>query len=146
MATMEAQLGRFDRDKELNGLFEDENPKMKAVDRERRRKTKWLAELITFIRMDKDGNIPKGCEWRVVRKRVSKRFVQDLVNRSPLPCPIDYVYDNHGVAHWFDDLLMTAQTAPAFYVIAPQIIRTSEDILQDPTYQGQTSFVMKFVP
>ena len=143
---MEAQLGRFDRDRELNVLFEDENPKMKAVDRERRRKTKWLSELITFIRMDFNGNIPKNCEWRVIRKKVSKRFIQDLVNRCPIPCNIDYVYDNHGVAHWFDDLLMTAQPAPAYYVIAPQIIRGSVDVLKDPTYQGQTSFVMKFVP
>lgn len=143
---MEAQIGKFDRDKELNSLFQDENPKMKAVDRERRRKTKWLAELITFIRMDFDGTIPKGCEWRVVRKKISKRFIQDLVNRCPIPCLIDYVYDNHGVAHWFDDLLMTAQAAPAYYVIAPQIIRSAEDILHDPTYQGQTTFAMKFVP
>eukprot|EP00602_Paraphysomonas_sp_CaronLab_P005489 CAMPEP_0185023260 /NCGR_PEP_ID=MMETSP1103-20130426/5945_1 /TAXON_ID=36769 /ORGANISM="Paraphysomonas bandaiensis, Strain Caron Lab Isolate" /LENGTH=750 /DNA_ID=CAMNT_0027555765 /DNA_START=339 /DNA_END=2591 /DNA_ORIENTATION=- len=41
---------------------------------------------------------------------------------------------------------MTAQPEPAFYVITPQVIRGSEDILLDPTYQGQTSFIMKYVP
>jgi hypothetical protein len=134
------------RDNELNNILEDQDKvKMKSLEREHRRKVKWLSELITFKRMDLNGHVPKACEWMVSRKRVTKKFIQDLVNRSPLPCTIDYVYDNHGVAHWFDDLMMTAQSN-GYYIIAPQLLRSPEDLLQDPTYQGQTSLFLKYVP
>lgn len=134
------------KDAELTNILDGQDKaKMKSIEREHRRKVKWLSELITFKRMDMNGNVPKGCEWMVTRKRVTKKFIQDLVNRCPIPCTIDYVYDNHGVAHWFDDLMMTAQTK-GFYIIAPQILRSPEDILKDATFQGQTSVFLKFVP
>ena len=137
----------LDRDKELNAVF-DENakPKMRAADREKARKRKWLAEMIKIVRMDSEGEIPVGCEWRVVRRKVTRKFIQELINRCPLPCTIDYVYDNHGVAIWMDDLMAVAQVEPAYYVIAPEVIRLPVDIMDDPTYDGQTCFLLKYVP
>ena len=121
------------RDKELNELLDAQDKvKMKSLERENRRKIKWLSELISFKRIDSNGNVPKGCEWTVTRKKVTKKFIQDLVNRCPLPCLIDYVYDSHGIAHWFDDLMMTAQSNTV-YTIAPQLLRSPEDISSNPT-------------
>jgi hypothetical protein len=134
------------RDNELNNLLDGQDKaKMKSIEREHRRKVKWLSEIITFKRIDMNGQVPKGCEWMVTRKKVTKKFIQDLVNRCPIPCTIDYVYDNHGVAHWFDDLMMTAQSN-SFYTIAPQLLRTPDDISSNPTYQGQTSVFLKYIP
>jgi hypothetical protein len=134
------------RDNELNNLLDGQDKaKMKSLEREHRRKVKWLSELITFKRIDINGQTPKGCEWMVTRKKVTKKFIQDLVNRCPIPCTIDYVYDNHGVAHWFDDLMMTAQSG-SVYTIAPQLLRSPDDISSNPTYQGQTSVFLKYIP
>lgn len=134
------------RDNELNELLDSQDKvKMKSLERENRRKIKWLSELISFKRIDSNGNVPKGCEWTVARKKVTKKFIQDLVNRCPLPCLIDYVYDSHGIAHWFDDLMMTAQSN-TIYTIAPQLLRSPEDVASHPTYQGQTSVFLKYIP
>lgn len=144
---MEQSEAFLARDRELNAAYaEDGNPKMKAQDRERARKSQWLKELIRFQRKDSEGRILKGCEWRIVRRKISPRYLQELVNRCPIPCTVDYVYDDNGVAHWLDDLLMTALPDPAVYIIVPRIHREVEDILKDPTFQGQTVLLLKQVP
>ena len=144
---MEQSDAFLKRDRELNAAYaDDKDPKIKAQDRERRRKAKWLKELIRFQRKDSEGRILKGCEWRVLRRKLSPRYIQDLVNRCPIPCTVDYVYDNNGVAHWLEDLLVTAIPDPAVYIIVPRIFRPVEDILEDPTFQGQTVLLLKNVP
>ena len=135
------------RDRELNSAYaEDGKPKMKAADREKRRKREWLKELIRIQRKDGEGRILKGCEWRILRKKVTPKYIQELVNRCPIPCTVDYVYDNNGVAHWLDDLLMTAVPDPAVYIVVERIHRKVEDIFNDPTFQGQTVLMLKHVP
>lgn len=144
---MEQSEAFLARDNELNAAYADDgNPKMKAADRERARKGKWLKELIRFQRKDQEGRILKGCEWRILRRKVTPKYIQDLVSRCPIPCTVEYVYDNNGVAHWLENLLMTAMPDPAVYVIVPRIHRKVEDIRTDPTFQGQTSLLLKHVP
>lgn len=144
---MEQSEAFLARDRELNSAYADDgNPKMKAADRERVRKNKWLKELIRFQHKDGEGRILKGCEWRILRRKVSPKYIQELVNRCPLPCTVDYVYDNNGVAHWLENLLMTAMPDPAVYFIVPRVHRKVEDILEDPTFQGQTVLLLKHVP
>jgi hypothetical protein len=71
---MEQSEAFLARDRELNAAYADDgNPKMKAADREKARKTKWLKELIRFQRKDEEGRILKGCEWRILRRKVSPK-------------------------------------------------------------------------
>ena len=98
-------MAQEERDKELGGLLQDDGkPKIKAGNRENVRRKLWLSEVITFRRMDDEGLIPPGCEWRVERKKIRRKLLQELVNRCPIPCVIDYVYDNTGAAIWLEDI------------------------------------------
>jgi hypothetical protein len=101
-----------DRDKELNALLSEENkPKIRAGNKEQARKRKWLAEVIVFRRTDESGFVPMGCEWRVERRKLRRKLLQELVNRCPIPCVIDYVYDNNGSAIWIEDLQMKGKVS-----------------------------------
>ena len=96
-----------DRDKELTNMLNEENkPKIRAGNKEAKRKRLWLAEQVIIRRTDEDGFIPENCEWKVERRKLKRKLVQELINRCPLPCVVDYVYENTGAAVWIEDLQM----------------------------------------
>jgi hypothetical protein len=133
------------RDRELSNALGGQ-PRLKAIEKTKAKKRAWLGEMITFARTDEDGSIRTGCKWRVARRKITMHFIQELVNRCPNPCDIDYFYDNNGVAFWMDTLMMDAQPEPAIYYVVPKIIRPLEDVNDDPTYQGQSMLIFQGVP
>jgi hypothetical protein len=145
MATMERIFA--ERDKELTQVFDSTaQPKMKALERAKIKKRMWLAEMISIDITDKDGTVKPGCQWRVARRKLLKNFIQELVNRSPLPCEIDYFMDSNNVAVWIDTLMYDALPEPMKYSIIPKVPLYLEDINDDPTYQGQVMFLLTNVP
>lgn len=146
-------------------LNDDNKPKIRAGNKEAKRKRLWLSEQVTIRRSDEDGFVPANCEWKVERRKLKRRLIQELINRCPLPCVVDYVYESTGAAIWLEDLQMkgshffiataenslivqylTAQTYPAHYTIVPVIFRTPEDVKSDPKYDGDTAFLLCHVP
>lgn len=100
-----------DRDKELTSMLEDENkPKIRAGNKDAKRKRLWLGEVVTIRRVDEDGFVPANCEWKVERRKLRRKLLQELVNRCPIPCVIDYVYENTGAAIWIEDLQLKGAT------------------------------------
>lgn len=109
-------------------------------------KNKWLNELMRFRLKDSDGVVRPGCEWRITRRKCTMETLQNLVNRCPLPCRVDYLYDSSGTAHWMDDMLKTGMPDPEVYYIVPEVQRMPEDIGHDDHYEGQTVFMIERVP
>eukprot|EP01041_Mallomonas_annulata_P004693 gene4693-9301_t len=137
--------GAIDKDAELHGVLTGD-PTVRAQRRDKERQKAWLSELIRFKRLDDEGNLQKGCEWRVARRRCNREFLQKLVDNCPLPCQIDYVFDNGTSSIQIEDIIKLARTDPVYYVFAPKIDRKPKDIIEDPRYSGQTLFVIYDVP
>lgn len=98
-------MNGVDRDKELNSMLDDSNkPKIRAGNKEAKRKRMWLSEQVVIRRTDEDGFVPPNCEWKVERRKLKRKLIQELINRSPLPCVVDYVYESTGAAVWIEDL------------------------------------------
>ena len=136
------------RDAELTNLMNSESHRqdIKEVDRERNAKQKWLNQLINIKIKDSAGNVPIGCEFKVQRRRMNLKAVQDLVNRCPIKMEVDYFYDSTGTAVWPTDMITRAQPDPEVYYIVPKVRRIPFDICTDPRYDGQKVFVMSRVP
>ena len=136
------------RDAELTNLMNSESNRqdIKEVDRERNAKAKWLNQLINIKIKDAAGNVPIGCEFRVQRRRLTLKAVQDLVNRCPVKMEIDYFYDSSGSAVWPTDMVTRSQPDPEIYYIVPKVRRIPFDIAKEARYEGQKVFVMSRVP
>jgi hypothetical protein len=105
------EIGNKDRDKDLAGMLDDNNkPKVRAGNKEAKRKRLWLSEQVTIRRTDEEGFIPPNCEWKVERRKLKRKLIQELINRSGLPCVVDYVYENTGAAVWIEDLQLKGQS------------------------------------
>ena len=113
----------LNRDEELNNLINSKSKVEKSKDRDARAagKNKWLSQIIVMKLKDSEGNIRPGCEWKVMRRKLSEETIQDLVNKSPVKVEVDYVYDSSGSALTFKDLLKLAQPDPEVYFIVPRI-------------------------
>jgi hypothetical protein len=136
------------RDKELTDVFHGDGTvrNQRLRDQDTIDKNKWLNELIRFKLKDSDGNTRPGCEWRIQRRKAVIGTLQDLVNRCPLKCDVDYVYDSRGTVYWMEDMLMQGQPDPEFYTIVPVTRRMPDDISGDPHYDGQIVFLITRIP
>ena len=132
------------RDVELQNLMNSESNRtdIKVEDKERNRKQKWLNELINVKVKDAAGNVPVGCEFKIQRRRMTLKAVQDLVNRCPIKCEVEYFYDTSGTAIWPNDMLIQSQPDPEVYFIVPKVRKAPFDIATDPRYDGQKCFVI----
>jgi hypothetical protein len=96
-----------ERGEALKKVMEDSETNMiKRARGDANRKNKWLSQLITFRRVNVWGKCPPGCEWKIERRKMSPKLVQDLVRRSPLPCEIDFFIDTNGDAVYLSELQM----------------------------------------
>ena len=137
--------GLIDLNTELTQVLNGD-PTVRAIDRDRARKKAWMKDLIRIQRLDDDGRLQKGCEWRIARRRLTQSYLQGLVDKCPLPCNIDCFVDNNGTSFTFNEIQVKAQSDPFTYVIIPKVVRKPVDIYEDPKYSGQTVFMIKFVP
>jgi len=137
-------------DSELRSVFQEGgNGRMQERDnlRNATKKNAFLNNLIHIKLLDPEGNLLDGCEWKVVRKRISLEKIMSMIRRSPLPeTEIEFFYDETGVPIWMEDLLLKAQPTPSFYTIVPQVKRFPSDVRTDPKYEGQTIFMITQVP
>jgi hypothetical protein len=91
----------------LTRVMQDaENNMIKQARGDANRKNKWLSQLITFRRVNVWGKCPAGCEWKIERRKMTPKLVQDLVRRSPLPCEIDFFIDANGDSVYLSELQM----------------------------------------
>lgn len=98
------------RGQALTKAFQDAETNMiKQAKGDAQRKNKWLSQLITFRRVDGWGKCPARCEWKVERRKMTTKLVQDLVRRSPLPCEIDFFIDSNGDSIYLNDLQMKGE-------------------------------------
>jgi hypothetical protein len=137
------------RDHELTDVLnkDDQNVKnQKIKDGNAFAKNKWLSQLIRIRLKDSDGVVRPGCEWRITRRKMTKETLQVLVNRCPVPCEVDYLYDSTGTAMWLDDMLTMGMPDPEVYYIVPFVRRMPEDIAKDPRFEGQMCFMISRVP
>ena len=132
------------RDEELTSLLGVQNTreKVKGADRDKTQKSKWLNETILMKLKDSEGVVRPGCEYKVQRRKMSEKTVQDLINRGPLKVELDYFYDSSGSTIWVEDMLLNAQSPPEYYFIVPKVRKISYDICQDPHYEGQRCFAI----
>ena len=135
----------IDLNTELKGVLAGD-PTVKAQDREELRKKNWLTELIKIQRLDDEGNLKKGCEWLIPRRRLNYDYLNNLSQRCPLPCTIDCFIDNNGECITFEDIQKKANPEPYYYIIIPKIKIKPEDILENSKYSGQSIFMIKDVP
>jgi len=136
-----------DRDRELKNLFATQGAdNRKEVERSAGRKAVFLNQLIKVILKDKEGLVQPGCEFKIMRRKCTRKIIQDLVNRSPVKVIVDYVYDSSATAMWIEDMMLHAQPEPEHYFIVPKIERIPYDIVPDPTYDGQVSWMITRVP
>jgi hypothetical protein len=111
------------------------------------RKKKFLTEVITVVITDNYGKIIPGCKFKFVRQKFSMKTLKLAMKRCPYPnLDIDYFCDNNGTAIWIDDMLLRALPDPAYYIIVPRMKRKAFDVRADPTYDGQTTFMVSDVP
>ena len=115
----------LNRDAELTNLLNSESGRetVKEADRKAFSKNKWLSQIITLKLKDNEGNVQPGCEWKIQRRKLTAKTVQDCVTKGPVKVEVDYVYDSSGAAITFDQLLKEAQPDPEFYFIVPKIRR-----------------------
>jgi len=113
----------LNRDAELTNLLNSESGRetVKEADRKAFSKNKWLSQLVTVKLKDSEGNVRPGCEWKVQRRKLTLKTVQDCVNKGPYRVECDFVYDSTGVAITFDEFLKFAQPDPEFYFIVPKV-------------------------
>ena len=141
---------KHDRGKELTQFLEpDMQGQEKAKDRDLKDKRKFafLEELIKIVLCNEEGKRLPGCEWLISRKKLNMKTLRDLIKRSSRPTlEVDYFYDNHGIAFWMEDMLLTAQPVPCYYSIVPIIRRVAFDVKQDPKYEGQTLIMLTSIP
>ena len=141
---MEAKL----KENGLEAAFKETRGPGQAKERARKknRKKAFLEDLITIKILTVEGDEIPGCTFKLIRKRLTLEVIQDFVDRSPKPCVVDYFYDNTGEVVWMEDMLLTSKPAPAFYVVVAMVLRQPFDICTDMHYDGQTAFVLQYVP
>ena len=115
----------MNRDAELTNLLNSESGResVKEADRKAASKNKWLSNLILLKLKDSEGNVRPGCEFKIQRRKLTEKTIQDLVNKCPVKVEIDYGYDTTGTAIVFDEFLKLAQPEPEFYYIVPKVRR-----------------------
>jgi hypothetical protein len=111
------------------------------------RKNKFLGEIITIVITDNYGKVIPGCKFKFARKNFNMKTLRLAMKRCPYPnLDIDYFCDNNGTAIWMEDMLLRALPDPAYYIIVPRMRRKAYDVREDPTYDGQTMFMVTDVP
>ena len=136
------------RDTELTQVMDsgDNVRNQKIKDGNTFKKNKWLNELIRIKLKDSDGVVRPGCEWRITRRKMEMKTLQDLVSRCSIPCEVDFLYDSSGTAFWLEDMRTMGMPDPEMYYIVPKVRRMPYDIYSDPCYEGQAVFMMSRVP
>lgn len=134
----------MNRDEELNSLLNQQNDRetVKAADRDRNNKKKWLSEIIVIRLKDAEGIVRPGCEFKVQRRKLNEKTIQDLINKCPVKVELDYLYDSSGSTIWIADMILQAQVMPEHYFIVPKVRRISYDVAEDPRYDGQRCFAI----
>lgn len=121
-----------------------------GVNKERKRKANrkknFLDEIITLKIIDINDEDIKGCTFKIMRRRLTPEFIQETVDGCPEPIKVDYCYDSTGEVMWLQDLQLNAKAPPEYYVLVPLLLRSPYDICEDFKYEGQTCFIIQYVP
>ncbi len=145
---MEAALHQ--RDADLNKAFQEggKNVEKRLEKRGNRgRKNDFFRELICIVITDSLGNIIHGCEFKITRSKCTMDTINGMIRKSPMKqVEVEYFIDNSGTPMWPENLMLTGQKIPTYYIIIPKVKRSNKDIRSDPTYDGQVSFMLSGIP
>jgi len=78
----------------------------------------------------------------VLRKKCTKDFLQYACDNCPLPCEIEYLYDNAGNSLRPEEMVPKLKGSEIYYVIVPRVDRRPRDELEVMRYYGQTMFML----
>jgi hypothetical protein len=112
----------------------------------RAKKQAFLKQVVNICRVLEDGTVPDNCNWKIIRKRATPDFVQELVQACAYPCAIDFYYDEAGRIVMPDDFVKLAEPIPTKYFIAPRKHVPIVDVRNNLHYVGEDVVVLPSVP